>query len=696
MLDVRHPVIVTIGNPNTGKSTLFNGLTGLRQKVGNFPGVTVERLSGRMSAPSGRQFELVDIPGTYSLSAHSPDEAIAVDTLLGRDPAIGRPDLVVVVLDATNLRRNLFLASQVLELGLPCVVALNMADMAERRGIGIDAAALSEVLGVPVIPTCASEGQGLAELTTALESELAATAPPRPSILGDLVPGLDALRKALDAEGDTTTDAELVRGLVDKDGIVEQRWVLRHGEAFRAPLDEARQTAGGGRDLATLEARARYGWIASVLARVEQRTTEGPSLSDRIDAVVNHPVFGTLLFVGLMTAVFQAVFAWATPLMDGIDAGTAWLGSLVESTLPDSLLTRFLAEGVIAGVGSVVIFLPQILILSAFIILLEDSGYMARAAFVMDRLMRWCGLSGHSFIPMLTSFACAVPGILGTRVVANPRDRLATILAAPFMTCSARLPVYALLIAAFVPDTRFAAGLVNLQGLVLLGLYLLGIVGGIATAFVLKRTLLKGPTPSFLMEMPAYRQPRLKSVLVKLAIRARVFLVRAGTLIFAVAIVVWGLSSFPRAQAPGGGAVSGAEQLEQSYLGRAGKAVQPVFAPLGWDWKVSAAVLASFPAREVVIAALGTIYAVESEDTERLTTALERSRHPDGRPVYTTPMAVGLLVFYAYCLQCVSTMAAMRRETGTWRWPLLSWAYMTALGYLGALVCYQLGTSLAA
>ena len=695
MLDVRQPVIVTIGNPNTGKSTLFNALTGLRQKVGNFPGVTVERLSGRMKTPSGREFELIDIPGTYSLSANSPDEAIAVDALLGRDPSFGRPDLVILVVDATNLRRNLFLASQVLELGLPTVVALNMADMAERRGIAIDAAALSEALGVPVVPTCASEGQGLRELYLAIETQVdVAEPPPRPDLLGDLEPGLKALETALTEFGESTSRVDLVRGLIDRDGVIEQRWTARHGPAFEARLGAAREAAGGGRDLATLEARARYGWIASLLDRCERRAVEGPSLSDRIDAVVNHPIAGTVIFVALMTAVFQAVFAWATPLMDAIDGGTTRLAGLVEAGLPDSLATRFLSEGVIAGVGSVIIFLPQILILSAFIILLEDSGYMARAAFVMDRLMRWCGLSGHSFIPMLTSFACAVPGILGTRVVANSKDRLATILAAPFMTCSARLPVYALLIAAFVPDRRYASGLVNLQGLVLLGLYLLGIVGGVLTALVLKRTLLKGPTPTFLMEMPAYRRPRLKSVGLKLLMRARVFLIRAGTLIFAVAVVVWGLSSFPRVDASE--PVSGAEQLEQSYLGRAGRAVQPVFAPLGWDWKVSAAVLASFPAREVVIAALGTIYAVEGEDTERLATALERSRHPDGRRVYTTPMAVGLLVFYAYCLQCVSTIAAMRRETGTWRWPLASWAYMTALGYLGALVCYQVGTALTA
>lgn len=695
MTEQRVPVVVTIGNPNTGKSTLFNALTGLRQKVGNFPGVTVDRLSGRLLTPSGRQLELLDIPGTYSLSAHSPDEAIAVDTLLGRDPAAGEPDVVLLVMDATNLRRNLFLASQVLELGLPTVVALNMVDLARSRGVDVDATGLADALGCPVIPICAAEGEGIGELVNALETEINThERPPRPDLLGDFHAGLALLRDALKKQNINPSESELLRGLVDRDGVTEQRWKAHLGEDFSTHLEAARGAAGQGRDLATLEARARYSWIAQVLSGIERRSQQGPTRSDRIDAVVNHPIAGTALFVVLMATVFQAVFAWATPLMDVIDGAAGALANLIETGLPPSMATRFLSEGVVAGVGSVVIFLPQILILSAFIILLEDSGYMARAAFVMDRLMRWCGLSGHSFIPMLTSFACAVPGILGTRVVANPRDRLATILAAPFMTCSARLPVYALLIAAFVPDTRLLGGALNLQGLVLLGLYFLGIFGGIVTAFLLKRTLLRGPTPSFLMEMPAYRRPRLRSVVTKLLMRARIFIVRAGTLIFGVAIVVWGLSSFPRIGDIEGSPASGAAQLEQSYLGQAGKAVAPIFAPLGWDWRVSASVLASFPAREVVIAALGTIYAVEEEDTIRLSDALKRSAHPDGRRVYSLPMVLGLLVFYAFCLQCISTMAAMARETHSWRWPAFSWLYMTGLGYLSALVIYQAGTAL--
>jgi ferrous iron transport protein B len=432
--------------------------------------------------------------------------------------------------------------------------------------------------------------------------------------------------------------------------------------------------------------------------------------------VTNHPVWGSLLFLLVMASVFQAVFSWAAPMMDLIDGIAARLIASVQANLPPGALTSLLTDGVIAGVGSVVIFLPQILILFAFIILLEDSGYMPRAAFTMDRLMRSAGLSGQSFIPMLSSFACAVPGILATRVIPEERDRLATILAAPFMTCSARLPVYALLISAFVPQQTYLGGLLNLQGLVLLGLYLLGIVGGVFTAWLLKRTVLAGPTPNFLIELPPYRLPNLRSVLIKLLDRGRLFLKRAGTVIFTVAVVIWALAYFPhpasvgadfdtrRAQATSRFAEpeltqelslldqqEAATYLEQSLLGRAGKLVEPVFAPLGWDWKVSAAVLASFPAREVVIAVLGTIYAVgDAESNEdALVGRLRAAERSDGTRLFTLPMVVGLLVFYAFCLQCGATVAVIARETQSWRWAGGAWLYMTGLGYLGALLIYQ-------
>jgi ferrous iron transport protein B len=434
----------------------------------------------------------------------------------------------------------------------------------------------------------------------------------------------------------------------------------------------------------------------------------------RIAGFLNRPWPGTIGLFVVMLIVFQAVFAWATPFMDMIDGASASLGSLVHAQFGDGWLASLIADGIIAGVGSVVIFLPQIIILFAFIILLEDSGYLARAAYLMDRVMRSVGLSGQSIIPMISSFACAVPGIMATRVIPNRRDRIATILAAPFMTCSARLPVYALLIAAFVPQQ--SVGFLNLQGLVLFGLYVFGIVMGILTAFMIRRTALRGPRPAFALMLPEFRKPNLQTVLMQLLARVRVFLHRAGTVILFVAIVVWALVYFPRlpeadinalrAEAGTTATVEdvgqassdidnivAATQLEQSFLGRAGKVVEPVFRPLGWDWRVSAAVIAGFPAREVVIAVLGTVYAVGDEaDEATLSSRLKSSTWPDGRPVFTLPMVIGLLIFYALCLQCAATIAVIRRETNTWRWPLFAWSYMTLLGYLGAMLAYQLGS----
>lgn len=694
-------VIVTLGNPNTGKSTLFNALTGMRQKVGNFPGVTVEHLRGETTLGE-RHVSVVDLPGTYSLAAQSPDEMVAIDVLLGRIEDVGAPDAVLVVVDANNLRRNLFLASQVLELPLPVVVALNMVDVAEAQGATIDAAALSSALGAPVVPMCAARGQGLDDLRRALEDALNSPAAPRSPVDAALHTAAAELARELDRPGDPVSTLEATRALIDAGGYAETRLLDRHTAA--APrLAAIREQLGQGRSLAALEARNRYSWINAIVGKVEQRASDVTKHSDRIDRVLNHPVLGSALFVFTMAIIFQSVFAWATPLMDAIDGWSAALGELVAAHVDSPLLASFLTDGVIAGVGSVLIFLPQIIILFAFIILLEDTGYMSRAAFLMDRLMRWCGLSGQSFIPMLSSFACAVPGIMGTRVIPGPRDRIATIIAAPFMTCSARLPVYALLIAAFVPPHKYLGGWVNLQGLVLLGFYLLGMVAGILTAFLLHRTILRGPTASFLLELPPYRLPNPRSVLIKLYGRALIFLKRAGTIIFSIAIVIWFLASFPQAapmeEIPGDPQTQVRHRqaaLEQSYLGTASKTVAPLFEPLGWDWKITAAVIASFPAREVVIAVLGTLYAIDSDDEGSLIDRIRQSRWPDGRLVFSLPMALGLMVFYALCLQCVATIAVMRRETNTWRWPLFAWVYMTTLGYLGALLCFQIGSVLAA
>ena len=691
------PVVVTLGNPNTGKSTLFNRLTGLRQKVSNYPGVTVEQVSGDCDL-GDIHVRLVDVPGTYSLAAMSPDEIVAVDVLRGAIPDLGPPQAVIVVVDATNLRRNLFLASQVLEAGLPTVIALNMIDRLPVLGMTVDHDALAQRLGCPVIPVAATTGAGIEALKQVLAAAIGSDSAPQFSINIDLDQAASELARSLSSSSPISR-LEASRALIDAGGYAEARLLDVCGESVAQRLDELRQRVGGGRDLATLEARDRYSWIQSQLDGVEQHepTARRPALA-LVDRVINHPVAGTLLFALVMVVVFQAVFAAAGPLVATIDFLTGTLGQRTAAVMGDGLFARFIIEGVIAGVGSVVVFLPQIVILFAFIIVLEDSGYMARAAFLMDRVMRGMGLSGQSFIPMLSSFACAVPGIMGTRVIANKHDRLATILAAPFMTCSARLPVYSLLIAAFIPDTRYAGGWINLQGLILFALYILGITGGAFTAWLVSRVFWARNKSRFLLEMPPYRLPNIKAVTSKLVSRAFIFLKRAGTVIFMVAMIVWVLASFPRHmdRAPGrtGEAVA-AQQLERSYLGKMSRGIAPLFSPLGWDWKVTAAVVASFPAREVVIAVLGTIYAVGEESDAAATTLsgrIKAARHADGRLVYTLPMVIGLMIFFAFCLQCASTVAVMRRETGTWGWPTAAWIYMTGLGYLGALFAYQFGT----
>ncbi len=711
--------IAVIGNPNTGKSTLFNALTGLKQKTANYPGVTVERHTGTVTV-AGEPITLVDLPGAYSLAAQSPDEMIAIDVLLGHVEDMRRPSAILAVVDATNLRRNLFLVTQLAELGLPIVLAVNMMDMAKEKGIRIDTEALARRLSATVVPISAARGEGLDELRAALKRSVVAEAPAPLRVLPDVGAAAKDLCERLRSEGLHLSEYEAERALIDAHGIAERRFEFVAGAAYMTELGDLRARLSAGSSLAAMEAKARYDLINDIVTEVEQRAPRHFTARDRIDRITNHPVLGSLLFLFVMGAVFQAVFAWATPMMDLIDETTGMLSDAVKTTLPPGPVASLIADGAIAGVGSVIIFLPQILILFAFIIFLEDSGYMPRVAFMVDRLMRSVGLSGQSFIPMLSSFACAVPGIMATRVIPERRDRLATILAAPFMTCSARLPVYALLIAAFVPEHYYLAGTVNLQGLVLLGLYLLGIAGGVFTALLLKRTALRGPTPTFLIELPPYRWPNLRSVGLRLLERGRVFLVRAGTVIFSVALVVWALAYFPRSEAVAEQyaqtraatetAYTGAmlddrlaqldreerlAYLEQSLLGRLGKLIAPAFAPLGWDWKVSAAVIAGFPARVVVIAVLSTIYAV-GEDTSGDDTALidrlREAARPDGSKVFTLPMAIGLLIFYAFCLQCAATVAVIGRETNSWRWPVLAWVYMTGLGYLGALLAYQLGS----
>lgn len=690
------PVVVTIGNPNTGKSTLFNTLTGLRQQVSNFPGVTVEQVSG--TAKVGHtEVTLVDVPGTYSLTAQSPDEIIAVDVLEGNIAGLPRPDLAIIVVDATNLRRNLFLATQVLEAEMPVVVALNMVDRLEACGITIDVPKLEHELGVKVVPVSAAKGIGIDELRVEIESSLISKHVPSLKVSPKIELAMAELVNELSARNISINNIELRRAFIDKDSHADKRLTERYGELFTSETLRLRNSIGNGRSIAAIEARDRYSWINSILKKIESiNTIQGSNVFRLTDRAFNHPLVGSLLFILIMGAVFQAVFAWSGPLIDGISHFTGWLSERAEHIIGPGLLGSFVSNGVIGGVGSVIVFLPQILILFAFIIVLEDSGYISRAAFLMDKLMRGMGLSGQSFIPMLSSFACAVPGIMGARIIADKHDRLATILAAPFMTCAARLPVYSLLIGAFIPNHHIFGGVIYLQGLVLLGLYLLGIIGGGLTAWLISRIFWNRAKSGFLLEMPPYRLPSLRSVSLKLWSRATTFLKRAGTVIFIISLVIWLLASFPQNTQDTENIHDHTPPLSDSYLGKMSRTVAPLFAPLGWDWKVTAAVIASFPAREVVIAALGTIYAVDTEADEELTTLSEKIQaetHTDGRPVYTMPMVLGLLIFYALCLQCMATVAVIKKETGSWGWASFSWVYMTGLGYFGALIIYQIGSS---
>ncbi len=706
--DVR---VAVVGTPNSGKSTLFNRLTGLRQSVGNYPGVTVEKHIGILRADDCL-IELIDLPGTHALSAHSFEEQIAIDVILGRIANVPPPDGIVAVVDATNLYQGLYLVQQLLELELPVVVALTMSDAAHRAGVQIDTERLSARLGgAPVVPVVSTTGQGIGVLRKSLAGIRALPVPESPNGW----PALAVTARALIAQtGAAARPVEVERLLVDGPNESNRQTFVTLGADAPEALRRAQDQLFGLEPPLAAEARARYAWVREVLRDVQTQGFMLSSWKTHLVTFSNRPVPGTIGLFVVMAIVFQAVFAWATPLMDLIDRAAAELGASVHAVLGENALSSLIADGIIAGVGSVVIFLPQIMILFLFIILLEDSGYLARAAYLMDRAMRSVGLSGQSIIPMISSFACAVPGIMATRVIPNRRDRFATILAAPFMTCSARLPVYALLIAAFVP--ALPVGWLNLQGLVLFGLYLFGIVMGILTALLMRKTALRGPKPPFALMLPEFRRPDPRTVLIQLLGRVRVFLRRAGTVIFTVAIVVWALAYFPRSegidasardaiqragQTLSGDALTGeisdienraaSLQLEQSFLGRAGKFVEPVFAPLGWDWRVSSAVIAGFPAREVVIAVLGTVYAVGDEaDESTLSDRLRSSRHADGSPVFTLPMVIGLLIFYACCLQCAATLAVIRRETNSWRWPVFAWVYMTTIGYTGALLAYQL------
>lgn len=736
--------VALIGNPNTGKSTLFTALAGIRQQTGNYPGVTVEKKLGRL-ALGQRRCQLVDLPGTYSLAPHSPDEMVAVDVLLGRASDLGRIDVVLSIVDASNLERNLYLVSQVLELGLPTVVALNMTDVARSKGFAIDVARLGRQLGVAVVEVQANRRIGIDQLKQALVQAVAGDPPatresPFPVEFQREVAELQAVFTAGQPSDSAALPRYLVeRLLLDASGYL-QNTLAGNGraEVVAGQLRASRERLkAAGYPVPAVEAQSRYAWVARVLEGVVKRPAQRVvTASDRIDRLLTHKLWGSLVFAAAMLLVFSSVFVAADPLMSAIDTVIGSFGEVVGANLAEGPLRSLIVDGIIGGVGSVLVFLPQILLLFFFLALLEDCGYMARAAYLMDKLMVRVGLSGKSFIPLLSSFACAIPGVMATRVIENRRDRLTTMLVAPLMSCSARLPVYTILIGAFIPAYSFAGGLVQLQGLTLFALYLIGIVVAALVALVLKRTLLRGPTPPFVMELPSYKWPSPSLVLYRMAERGWSFVRRAGTLILAVSIIVWAASYYPHnaaevsdtlaprrdalesqlaalpADAPDRVALEekivdaehdiAAAYQRDSYLGRMGRAIEPAVRPLGWDWRIGCAVIASFPAREVVMGALGVIYNLgsdldvgEQSDQDRLSARMMAARWDDtGEPVYNIPVAMSIMVFFALCAQCASTLVVIRRESGSWRWPAFTFVYMTTLAYLAALATYQIGMRL--
>ncbi|NNC51910.1 MAG: ferrous iron transporter B [Erythrobacter sp.] len=604
-----------VGNPNSGKSALFNALTGARQKIANYAGVTVERKAGRLTLPSGEPVELLDLPGAYSFDAASPDEAVTRDVVKGTFEGEVVPDVLVLVLDAANLEQHLVFAQEVLELGRPTVVALNMVDLAERDGLTLDPEALSEALGVPVIPTVAVRRRGIAELNAAI------------------------------AEAETHADEE-----------AHTRWHLTLPERRLSAKHMAR---------------------AAILSRSARHTIE-----NGVDRILLNPWIGPVILFGLLFVIFQAVFAWATPFADALEGGIGVLSAGVTDVMAPGILRDFLTEGVLAGVGSVVVFLPQIVILFAFILVMEASGYMARAAFLMDRLMAGVGLSGKSFIPLLSSFACAIPGIMATRSIADPKDRLTTILIAPLMTCSARLPVYAVIIAAVIPETTVGPG-VGLQGLVLFALYVAGIVGAMIVALVLRSTVTKGAASGFIMELPRYQLPRIKDLAIGLWQRAWVFLRRAGTIIFVATIALWVLLSFPKAG-------DGESQLDASYAGVVADTIHPVLEPVGFNREMSLALVPAIAAREVAVSALATTYAIDAEDEDLAAQGVtERIA-----ALWTLPTALAFLAWFVFAPQCLSTIAVARRETNGWKWPIVMVAYLFALAWIAAGATYWIAVSL--
>jgi ferrous iron transport protein B len=703
-------LVALVGNPNTGKSTLFNALTGLRQRVGNYPGVTVARKSGTCDLGDGQKVELVDLPGLYSLAAASPDEQVVIDALSGNIAGDRRPDAVVLVVDATNLLRNLFLASQVAELGRPVVIVLNQADVAKEQGLRIDTELLSRRLGgVPVVLSSAWKGEGILDVRRAIASAVAKQTPMKRVVWPtNIAAALADVAAAATADtGKPISDADAQRLLFDTNPTTADRlgWTIaQRDKTLRSARDRVRNS---GYNPMAAEPLVHYAHLRVILEGV---VTEGAGKAGRsaaVDRLLLHRFLGPVLFLGIMLGFFGSVFWLAKFPMEWIQFGVDWTKAIVAPQLDAyPMLQSLLADGIIGGVGAFLVFLPQILILFLFIGILEDSGYMARAAFIMDRLFSWCGLNGKSFVPLLSGFACAIPSLLSTRTIEDPKARLATAFVVPFMSCSARFPVYALMCAAFI-GPLYGAGW---QSIVMIGMHCVGLLFAVPTAFVLTRLVLKVKPQPFVLELPRYQMPKPRDVVWRMWQNAAEFVSKAGTVIFAITIIVWALSYFPRdasvaerikAANPAASeevvkAKLQAAYVEQSYMGRFGKAVQPIFDPLGFDWKITVGVLASFPAREVIVSTLGVTYSVgegAEADSQHLRKAMQDAKWSEGpragTPIFSLAAVLALMVFFALCSQCGPTIATLAQETGGWKWAAGSFVYMTALAWLAGTAVYQ-------
>lgn len=757
------PLIAIVGNPNSGKTTIFNLLTGLRQKVGNYPGVTVEKKIGECYSQHGKKLRLIDLPGAYSLNARSPDEAVLRDVLLGRRSDTPRPDRVVFIADAANLERNCYLLTQVLELGLPTVLVLNMMDIAQAKEWQIDVKKLGELLGVPVVPMSATQGSGTVELKSAISRE--DTPLPRwqsPPLPEDIRQSVQKTHLALIQAGAAHKNSTLLEPLY----LLSDHDPLHAGiqDSYLAQVDQGR---------AALEAahpgwedqlvNDRYAAIENLTAQVLRRPAEEkPTFTQKLDAILLHPLLGGVAMLGFLSILFYLIFSFAEIPMGWVDEAFGALGSWVTGVMPEGDLRDLIVQGAIAGVGGVVIFLPQILILFFFIGLMEDTGYMARVAFILDRLMSLVGLNGKAFLPFLSSYACAIPGVMATRTIDSPKDRLITILIAPLASCTARIPVYVLLISVFMPEDVSAWK----KSGIMVGLYALGTLGAFFFAWVFNKGLMRGANAPMILEMPTYKMPALKSVLLLVWHRAKAFLVRAGTIIFAISILIWAASTYPKdhdlaerahaleekitelTEAAGGEDKAGetavteslakpgprpenenansaaaeaeteaaaepespelvaaraelaevnSKHLAQSFAGRAGHLIEPVIKPLGYDWKIGIGLIGSFAAREVFVNTMSVVYAVQAQDDEDQAPVRERiqqEKRADGTPVYTPLVCLSLLVFYVFAMQCVSTMAIVKRETGKWSWMWFQLGFMTGTAYLLSLAVYQIGTAL--